>query len=166
MKTQTFKKKSTSPSDYEQFGFAEVRIDAITKNRSLFSKMKFKSGDVISEFFWTVIHSTPSYLTVQVSDTEHIELLPECLECVNHSCDPNAFFDTTKKQFVCLKPIQEGEEITFFYPSAEWNMDQSFQCQCKSENCIGLIRGAKYLSADQVKSYRFTDFIRQKLLSV
>ena len=109
-------------------GFAEKRIDVITNNRALYSKQDFNANDVIAEFFWKSVHSTPSYLTVQVSDHEHIELLPEYLECVNHSCDPNCFFNTALKQFIALKPIKEGEELTFFYPSSEWDMGQAFRC--------------------------------------
>jgi len=142
---------------------AEKRTDVITRHRSLYSRKEFKANEVIAGFSWKKIHSKPSYLTIQISDNEHIELLPEYLDCVNHSCDPNCFFDTTKQLFLSLKPIKEGEEFTFFYPSSEWDMDQAFQCNCHSEVCIGLIKGAKYLPANLIKNYRFTDFIEQKL---
>ena len=142
---------------------AEIRIDPITSARSLFSKKDFKANEVIIGFFAREVHTTPNYLTVQISEHEHIELFPECLECANHSCDPNCFFDTTSMNFVTLKRIKAGEEFTFFYPSAEWDMDQSFQCNCGSDQCMGMIKGAKYLSDTTIKKYRFTDFIRQKL---
>jgi len=142
---------------------AEIRIDPITSARSLFSKKDFKANEVIIGFFARETHTTPNYLTVQISEHEHIELFPECLECANHSCDPNCFFDTTSMNFVTLKRIKVGEEFTFFYPSAEWDMDQSFQCNCGTANCIGTIKGAKYLPESTIKKYRFTDFIRQKL---
>ena len=136
-----------------------------TDPASLYSRKKFKAKEVIVEFGWTHIQSTPTYLTVQVGEHEHIELVPEYLECINHSCDPNAFFDTTRKQLVALKDIAASEEITFFYPSTEWDMDQIFQCHCRCENCLGLIKGAKYLEASVAKNYRFTDFIQHKLTS-
>jgi hypothetical protein len=142
---------------------AEIRIDPITSARSLFSKKDFKANEVIIGFLAKDMHSTPNYLTVQISEHEHIELFPECLECANHSCNPNCFFDTTSMNFVTLKRIKAGEEFTFFYPSAEWDMDQSFQCNCGNANCIGMIKGAKYLSDATLKTYRFTDFIQQKL---
>ena len=142
---------------------SEVRTDVTTGHRSLFSKKVFHPDDVISHFYWEEVRNTPTYLTVQIGEDRHVELLPTYLECANHSCHPNAFFDTTKKQLVCIRPIQVAEEITFFYPSAEWDMDQPFDCHCKSSECIGHIAGAKYLSPDQTQHYRFTDFIRQKL---
>ncbi len=149
----------------DQTEVAEIRIDPITSNRSLFSKKDFKTNEVIIGFMAKNVHSTPNYLTVQVSEHEHIELFPECLECANHSCNPNCFFDTTTMNFVPLKRIKAGEEFTFFYPSAEWDMDQAFQCNCGNANCIGMIKGAKYLSDITLKTYRFTDFIQQKLRS-
>ena len=144
---------------------AEKRTDVSQNNRSLFSRKDFGTDEVIAEFGWDQVHSTPTYLTVQIGEHEHILLLPEYLECINHSCDPNCFFDTTNKILVSLKPISDGEELTFFYPSAEWDMDQAFQCRCGSEQCIGQIRGAKYLGENLLKKYRFTDFIRHKLAS-
>jgi hypothetical protein len=151
--------------DEDQTEVAEIRIDPITSMRSLFSKKAFRKDEVIIEFLAKEVHSTPNYLTVQIGEHEHIELFPECLECANHSCDPNCFFDTTSMQFVTLKDIAAGEEFAFFYPSAEWDMDQPFQCHCGSDQCIGLIQGAKYLSASIIRKYRFTDFIQQKLRS-
>lgn len=155
----------TNPVAFPSTGFAEKRIDVITNNRALYSKQDFKKDEVIVDFFWKSVHAKPSYLTVQVSDHEHIELLPEYLECVNHSCDPNCFFDTTHKQFIAIKPIKTGDELTFFYPSSEWDMGQAFRCGCGSKNCLGVIQGAKYLPKNAIKQYRFTDFIKQKLSS-
>jgi hypothetical protein len=142
---------------------AEKRTDVSQNHRMLFARKDFAAKEVIADFFWDMIHLKPSYLTVQIGENEHILLRPEYLECINHSCDPNCFFDTTRKQLICLKPIQAGEEFGFFYPSAEWDMDQAFQCHCGTPQCIGKIRGAKYLSDEQRARYQFTDFIQKKL---
>ncbi len=142
---------------------AEVRTDILANNRSLFSRKAFAAGEIISEFGWRAMYSAPSYLTVQLSETEHVELFPEYLECINHSCEPNCFFDTSSLQLVALRPIKVGDELGFFYPSAEWDMDQSFECNCGRKNCIGTVKGAKYLTDAQLRRYRFTDFIQQKL---
>jgi hypothetical protein len=144
---------------------AEIRIDPITSSRSLYSRKHFKANEFIVSFISRATHTEPNYLTVQVSENVHIELLPECLECMNNSCDPNCFFDTTTMQLVTLKPLAPGDEMTFFYPSAEWNMDRPFECNCSHPDCVGEIRGAKYLPADSLKRFRFTDFIRRKLVA-
>jgi len=144
-------------------GIAEIRTDVFTNTRSLFAKQAFAAGDVVSDFYWSEILAEPSYLTVQIGENQHVELLPKFLECVNHSCDPNVFFDTNNTRLIAIKPIANGEELVFFYPSAEWDMDQPFNCHCGTAQCIGYIAGAKYLTPAQKAKYRFTDFIRQKL---
>jgi hypothetical protein len=142
---------------------AEVITDITNNNRSLFSKKTFHKDEVISEFGWDIVYDSPNYLTVQIDENKHIILQPSFLECINHSCAPNAFFDTTKKALICIKPIDIGEEITFFYPSAEWDMDQTFECYCGSSNCIGFVQGAKHLQKEIINQYQFTNFIQQKL---
>jgi len=69
-------------------------------------------------------------------------------------------------ELVAIKEIAEKEEFNFFYPSAEWDMDQSFKCHCRTDQCVGVIKGAKYLSENDLKKYRLTDFIQQKIRSV
>jgi hypothetical protein len=64
---------------------------------------------------------------------------------------------------VALRDIAPEEELRFFYPSAEWDMDQPFQCSCGSELCVGDVKGAKYLDTEAKKRYRFTDFIKSKI---
>jgi hypothetical protein len=118
---------------------------------------------VIAEFWAGTIAAEPTYLTVQVDEGKHITLQPEFLQYINHSCAPNVFFNTTTMQLVALKEISVDEEMTFFYPSTEWEMIQPFRCYCGSPSCLGEIKGAAYLSKNVVKQYRLTDFIQQQL---
>jgi hypothetical protein len=64
---------------------------------------------------------------------------------------------------MAIREIQRGEEMTFFYPSTEWEMIQPFNCYCGSPNCIGQIRGAAFLSKNVWRRYQLTDFIQQQL---
>lgn len=59
--------------------------------------------------------------------------------------------------------LKKGEELSFFYPSTEWNMEQAFECKCKTDSCKGLIRGAKYLSKDDLDTYFINDHILRLL---
>jgi hypothetical protein len=64
---------------------------------------------------------------------------------------------------VALKKIEEGDEMTFFYPSTEWNMVQPFKCFCGSSRCLGEIKGAAHISPEVLSSYKLTRFIQQQL---
>jgi hypothetical protein len=66
-------------------------------------------------------------------------------------------------QLVALKEIKAEEEMTFFYPSTEWEMTQPFSCYCGSINCLRQIRGAAFLPRNVWKQYRLTDFIQNQL---
>lgn len=142
---------------------AEVRQQIGNEQNALFTLRDWQAGDVIADFSAGTISAEPTYLTVQVEKGKHITLTPEFLQYINHSCNPNVFFDTTQMQLVALKDIQTGTELCFFYPSSEWEMTQSFRCYCGSPACLGEIKGAAYLTSGQVSQYRFTDFIQSCL---
>ncbi|NES74727.1 MULTISPECIES: SET domain-containing methyltransferase [Okeania] len=142
---------------------AEIRECKISGNKSLHTTIELKSGEVISNFSHKEILDRPNYLTVQISDNQHIMLDPEFLQYINHSCDPNVFFDTKKMVVIALRDIEIGEEFTFFYPSTEWSMDRGFDCICQSENCLGYIQGSAHLPLNVLKKYKLSEFIWEKL---
>ena len=144
--------------------FAERRQKTSNNQNALFALRPYQAGEVIADFSAGTISAEHTYLTVQVGLRKHITLQPEFLQYINHSCDPNVFFNTTTMQLVALKELQPEEEMTFFYPSTEWRMTQSFNCYCGSHKCIDKIRGASYLSQELQSQYRFTDFIQQQLV--
>lgn len=146
-------------------GFAEVRFNLQSKQNTLVAMKDFHPGEVISLFTPGLVKNTPDYLTVQTGVDVHITLQPEFLQYINHSCEPNAFFDTTSMELVALKGIRAEEEFSFFYPSTEWAMAQPFYCYCGSKSCLQNIQGASFLTNSQLEKYKFTDFINSQLTS-
>ncbi len=142
---------------------AEVRQKQFNEQNALFVLRSFEAGEIIAGFSAGTISAEPTYLTVQVGVGKHITLQPQFLQYINHGCDPNVFFDTTAMQLVALKKLLPNEEMTFFYPSTEWKMTQSFNCYCGSHQCLGEIKGAAFLSREALDRYRLTDFIQQQL---
>lgn len=55
---------------------------------------------------------------------------------VNHSCEPSAEMILVAgapdrwEVRVGPKALAAGDEVTFFYPSSEWDMAQGFDCGC------------------------------------
>lgn len=144
-----------------QHDFAEVRRHLTNEQNALFITRPFSAGELISDFSAGSISAEPTYLTVQIGDEKHITLVPEFLQYINHSCAPNVFFDTSRLQLIALRDIHAGEELSFFYPSTEWEMTQSFHCYCGHSACLGEIKGAAYLNEETRKKYRFTDYIQE-----
>jgi hypothetical protein len=143
--------------------FAVVRQNLINNQKAFFAQRSYQPGDLISTFSAGQVLSEPTYLTVQVDVDKHIMLQPEHLQYINHSCDPNVFFDTYAMQVIALRLIRQGDEMTFFYPSTEWDMAQPFTCYCGSHQCLGEIKGAAHISGAVLSKYRLTRFIQQQL---
>ncbi len=142
--------------------FADVLQSSSSGQKSLHAVVSITPGEVITKFHAGITQSFATYLTVQTGVDTHITLMPEFLQYINHSCEPNVFFDTTAMELVCLRPLQPGDELTFFYPSTEWNMSQPFVCNCGHAACLQLINGASHLSAETLAKYRLTDFITKQ----
>jgi SET domain-containing protein len=58
----------------------------------------------------------------------------------NHSCSGNVGFNENG-DFVTIRNIKVGEELTYDYGLAESNPEFSMQCNCGSTNCRHLITG-------------------------
>lgn len=140
-----------------------MRESLLTGQKALFANRPFQAGDILCSFSDRGIFAQPDRLTVQIGINQHILLAPECLQYANHSCAPNTFFDTTTQQVICLENIKAENEITWFYPSTEWDMAAPFVCNCGASNCLGRIQGAAYLSSAILRQYRLTNFIYEQL---
>ncbi len=130
-----------------------IRINYNTGAKSLVAAQPIGAGEVVSDIRRWLTVTEPSYLTVQISETEHIYLLPEQLQYFNHSCEPNCIFDTAAMRVFTVRAIGASEDLTFFYPSTEWRMASIFTCQCGEPYCLGSISGAHALTQDQRNRY-------------
>ncbi len=146
-----------------RFEFLEVMVNTATKQKSLYTLKQINANDIIVNFSASEIQKTPTYLTVQIELEKHIILNPDYLKYINHSCNPNVFFDTSLFQVIALRNIEIGEELCFFYPSTEWVMTQPFKCNCGEKNCLSLIKGAKYINKKTLCGYKLNKFITNKM---
>ncbi|MCC7002071.1 MAG: SET domain-containing protein-lysine N-methyltransferase [Gemmatimonadaceae bacterium] len=66
---------------------------------------------------------------------------------MNHSCDPNTRI--ADREVRAVRDIAVGDAVTFHYNTTEYEMAEPFECRCRTPVCDGVIRGAKFLTADQ-----------------
>jgi hypothetical protein len=144
-------------------GFAEIVENIFLRQRSLHAITSFNAGDIICSFEAKDFLTQPTYLTIQIKNGQHITLQPAFLQYINHSCNPSVFFDVTNWKLIALMAIEAGDELTFFYPSTEWEMAQPFVCFCNAANCLHNIQGAADLDEKILAHYRLTDFIQQQI---
>lgn len=155
----------TDIEKYSVTAFFEIHQEIKTGYKSLFAAREVEPFIVVSELNHENILPTPTRYTVQIEEKQHLKLKPEYLQYINHSCQPNVFFDLKKMEIISLRQIEKGEEITFFYPSTEWKMTEPFKCRCGSENCLNNIEGAVALSKDILTKYRLNRYIIEKISS-
>ncbi|MEO7523187.1 MAG: SET domain-containing protein-lysine N-methyltransferase [Ferruginibacter sp.] len=157
---------STATFVVSTHSFAEIIENTVTQQKSLHALISIKKGDLICSFSAAQVFDSPNFLTVQTGVSEHITLDPQFLQYCNHSCSPNIFFDTTTMKLIALKDIEPSEELSFFYPSTEFDMAQTFLCYCGSKDCLQNIKGAKYIPKDIIARYKLTGFIKQQLKNI
>ena len=101
----------------------------------------------------------PSRYSVQISETEHIDLDEQALidaspnryiwRYLNHHCEPNARLDG--RYLSAVKDIDIGDEITFNYNTNEYEMASPFPCWCNAgtKGRERVIAGYKHLDKKQ-----------------
>ncbi|KAJ7119921.1 hypothetical protein C8R43DRAFT_900967, partial [Mycena crocata] len=94
----------------------------------------------------------------QCGPSEHLEFNND-LVFSNHSCAPNLGLDLSSPiraewSVVALRDICQDDEVTWFYPSTEWDAwGGGFKCRCGSKECIGVYRGAKEIDSEALSQH-------------
>jgi hypothetical protein len=63
------------------------------------------------------------------------------------------------------RDLKAGEDLSFFYPSTEWDMGKPFKCLCDAPKnvCLGEISGAKAVDREVLKKYQINPHILKML---
>ena len=134
------------------------------KFRSLITKQAYKKGQVICEIPSDNVVNKATRFTVQIGRNEHTDVGK--LAALNHSCDPNVILDTENMLMVALRDVSKGEELSFFYPSTEWEMDAPFICLCGASNCIHVVAGARFLPLSTLENHFLNKHIREMMIDL
>ena len=125
----------------------------------LITDRSYSAGHVIASLGNYRVVAHPTYHSIQTGPETHIDDLAH-FAYLNHSCRPNTIVNTSALALVATRDIAAGEELTFFYPSTEWDMKHPFVCQCGEPECIGTVAGAKYLGREALDRYFINEHIR------
>ncbi|KAH8687350.1 hypothetical protein BGZ60DRAFT_522012 [Tricladium varicosporioides] len=140
----------TNPNEFTTKSISRITLPPF----ALFAKMAFPPCTHAEK---------ATYATVQMGRSEHLNLNSD-LVYINHSCVPSVIFDTSSLSILAgPNGLRTGEELTFFYPSTEWDMAQGFDCFCGHATCKGKITGAKDMPAEKLEGYFLNAHIRNML---
>ena len=131
-------------------------IKTENKFRSLITKQVYKKGDVICDIPTEKLFDKANRYTVQIGRDRHTEV----------GKLSNVILDTEHLQMVARRDIEQGEELSFFYPSTEWEMDAPFICLCGSSNCIHVVAGARFLPLSTLENHYLNRHIREMMVEL
>jgi hypothetical protein len=137
-----------------------VACSAAPDERALVSTEPVKEGQVVGVLATDKVLSAPDRYSVQISEEVHIHGGSQA-SFLNHSCDPNCRIDPEGLRVVALRDLAAGEELTFFYPSTEWDMAEPFDCRCGAARCLKTVRGARWLSDQELAGRFLCDHIQR-----
>ena len=137
-----------------------LEIKSSRFGKGLFARVPIIIGQTI--FYFTGRRGDDTHtnvLSLEIDKNLFIESDLKYDDFLNHSCDPNCYIDFSDVSLKVLKPIQRGQELTYIYNTSEWDLINSatpsfFKCDCNTKNCIGIIRGFRYLTEQQRKEIK------------
>ena len=141
-----------------------LSIRTENKFRTLIAKQTYKKGEVICVMPSENIMDKPNRFTVQIAKDKHTHVGK--LAALNHSCDPNVILETDKMVMIARRDIEKGEELSFFYPSTEWEMDAPFICLCGASSCIHVVAGARFLPLSTLEHHYLNQHIREMMIEL
>jgi len=141
-----------------------LAIKTENKFRTLITKQAYKKGDLICVMPSENIMDKPNRFTVQIAKDKHTHVGK--LAALNHSCDPNVILDTEHMEMIARRDIEKGEELSFFYPSTEWEMAAPFICLCGSTNCIHVVAGARFLPLSTLEHHYLSKHVREMIIEL
>jgi len=127
------------------------------KRRGIVARRLIRKGEMIFKFVGQLVlrkEVRKPNAALQLGEDVFLESDGTVDESLNHSCNPNCYVNFKELTLVALKDIQSGQELTFDYNTSEYDlMDQGcfFTCLCGSRNCIGEVKGFRYLSVGHKK---------------
>ena len=141
-----------------------LTVKTENKFRSLVTKRAYKKGEVICDIPTEKVVNKPNRFTVQIDREKHTEVGK--LSALNHSCDPNVILDTEHLLVYACKDIEKGDELSFFYPATEWEMDAPFICLCGASSCIHVVAGARFLPLSTLEHHFLNRHIREMMIEL
>jgi len=99
-----------------------------------------------------IMRRTPTRTSIQLGVAEHIE--DPIIGSMNHSCNSGAYIHVMNHCLRAAHIIRRGEEITINYNASETSLACPFRCRCGTADCVGLVRGYRFLSPEQKRTLK------------
>jgi hypothetical protein len=130
-------------------GTRSVKLDVAVANgkKGLFARLSIGRGEILIDLNGEHASSSPNKESLQIGKGKHVVGREGTVSYLNHGCEPNTFLDFRCLCVRALKDIRAGEEVRINYAATEYELHDSFRCECGSA-CLRTIRGFKFLTWD------------------
>lgn len=130
----------------------EVKKSSICSGKGVFAKELIKKGALLIHVEAKIVTSSSVY-ALQTGEHRYL-LAPYADNYINHSCHPNVLIKLYPNKpryvsFIAIKKIDKSQELFWNFNTTEWDLKDRFKCGCNSKDCVGQIRGMKYLTSSQ-----------------
>ena len=130
-------------------------IKTENKGNGIIASRNIKKGENIFKFVGKLKpQEEANKEALQIDENLFLESTELFDDNLNHSCNPNCYIDFKNLNLIAKRDIEKGEELSFDYHTSEYDLIEqecSFECHCGSENCIGEIKGFRFLSDEKKK---------------
>jgi SET domain-containing protein len=144
-----------------------AKLDVVMTNgkKGLFALESIVKDEILIDLNGEDTLPSPTRRSLQIGEGRHAFGSEETVGFLNHGCEPNVFLDFSCLCVRALRDIRSGDELKINYAATEYEMHDSFRCDCGSPECLRMIRGFKYLTKDQqlkLKPY-LAPYLRKRL---
>jgi SET domain-containing protein len=130
-------------------------IKTENKGNTIISSREIKKEEIIFKFVGKLLpQKEANKKALQIDEDLFLESTELFDDNLNHSCNPNCYIDFKNLNLIAKRDIKKGEELSFDYHTSEYDLIEqgcSFECHCGSKNCIGKIKGFRFLNEEKKK---------------
>jgi hypothetical protein len=148
-------------------GTRSAKLDVAVTNRKkgLLALVPIAKDEILIDLKGEDALPAPTRRSLQIGEGKHVFGRRETVGYLNHGCEPNAFLDFSCLCVRAFRDIRAGEEVKVNYAATEYEMHDSFLCDCGSPACLRMIRGFKFLTWDQQLKLRpyLAPYLRRRL---
>jgi hypothetical protein len=120
-----------------------VRVGKVAgKGRGVFAVRRFTPGETVVSGRAISEVDGPTRMSVALAWDRHVEM-DDPATLLNHDCEPNLGVREnalSAYDFLALREIAAGEELTFDYAMTEYELAEPLSCLCGAVDCTGTIR--------------------------
>jgi SET domain len=128
---------------------AKLHVVLTNGRTGLFALVSIAPDEILIDLNGEETLRSPTRRSLQIGEGKHVFGREETIGYLNHGCEPNTFLDFSCLCVRALKNIRAGEEVKINYAATEYEMHDSFRCDCGSPTWLWMIRGFKFLTPDQ-----------------